>query len=328
MSDQDNSNGYDWMLHKPRVGISTCLLGERVRHDGSHRRDRLITEVIGAFVQWVPVCPEVECGLPTPRESMHLEGDREAPRLIATRSRIDHTERMLKWCSKRLKELENENLCGFIFRKNSPSSGMERVRIYDENRIPRGTTSGVFAMQFMRHFPLLPVEEDGRLHDHDIRENFIERIFCLRRYRESLETDGTVGGLVGFHTDHKIQIMAHNQKVCREMGSLVAHAKQFGKEELFAQYELLLLAALQRKATTRSNTNALQHMMGYFKRVLSADEKRELLEIIDEYKRELVPLIVPIALVRHYVRKYGQQYLKRQTYLNPHPIELKLRNHA
>ena len=205
---------------------------------------------------------------------------------------------------------------------------MERVRIYEENRIPRGTTSGIFAMQFMRHFPLLPVEEDGRLHDHDLRENFIERIFCLRRYREFLQSDGTVGGLVDFHTDHKLQILAHNQKVCREMGSLVAHAKQFGKSELFAEYERLLLTALNRKATTRSNANALQHMMGYFKRILTADEKRELLGIIDEYKRELVPLIVPVTLVKHYVQKYEQQYLKRQTYLNPHPIELKLRNHA
>jgi uncharacterized protein YbgA (DUF1722 family)/uncharacterized protein YbbK (DUF523 family) len=328
MSDRNDETGYDWKSHKPRIGISTCLLGERVRHDGSHRRDRLLTDVIGEFVQWVPVCPEMECGLPVPRESMHLEGSPESPRLITTRSRVDHTDRMLTWCSKRLKELEKDSLCGFIFRKKSPSSGMERVRVYDEEGVPRARGAGIFAMQFMQHFPLLPVEEDGRLHDHRIRENFIERIFCLMRYRELLATNANVGGLVDFHTDHKIQIMAHNQKVCREMGALVAHAKGLKKNELFTQYERLLLSALARKATSRSNANALMHMMGYFKRVLTADEKQELLGTLDQYRGELVPLIVPITLIRHYVRKYEQSYLRRQTYLNPHPVELKLRNHA
>jgi len=283
---------------------------------------------MGEFVEWVPVCPEVECGLPIPRESMHLEGEPDSPRLVTTRSGVDHTEKMFTWCDRRLDKLEQDNLCGFIFKKNSPSSGMERVRIYDKNGIPRKAGVGIFAMQFMNRFPLLPVEDDGRLHDVRIRENFIERIFCLERYREFLETNGNVGGLVEFHTDHKLQLLAHNQKVSREIGSLVAHAKELKRGELFARYERLFLRAMGTKATTRSHANALMHMMAYFKRVLAPEEKQELLELIDQYRRELIPLIVPITLVRHYVLKYDEPYLKRQTYLNPHPIEFKLRNHA
>ncbi|GAB4329980.1 MAG: DUF523 and DUF1722 domain-containing protein [Candidatus Abyssubacteria bacterium] len=318
----------DGAIGRPRVGISACLLGEPVRFDGGHKLDRYITDTLGRFFEWVPVCPEVECGLPVPRESMHLEGDAKSPRLVTSRSHIDHTERMTTWAKQRVRELESEDLCGFIFKSNSPSSGMERVRIYDESGVPRKTGIGLFARAFMEHFPLLPVEEEGRLHDPHLRENFIERIFCLKRYREFLETDGTVKGLIAFHTSHKMLFLAHHPRIYRELGALVAHAKQYGRRELFALYQELMTKALLTKATAKKNSNVLMHMLGFLREHLSSAEKQEMLTIIEQYKGELIPLIVPITLMQHYVRKYGVSYLQGQFYLNPHPIELQLRNHA
>jgi len=313
---------------RPRLGISTCLLGERVRHDGGHKHDHFLTDTLGRFVEWVPVCPEVECGLSTPREAMRLVGDPENPRLVTSRTGVDHTERMAKWAARRVRELEAENLCGFVFKAGSPSSGMARIRVYDENGVPRKVGVGMFARAFMNHFPMLPVEDEGRLHDAALRENFIERVFCLRRYRAFLEGNGTVGGLVAFQTRHKLQIMAHSQKHMREMGRLVAHVKEMPQDEAFAQYERLLLGALAIKSTVRNNVNVLMHMLGYFKTDLSTDEKEEMLDVMQQYRDELVPLIVPVTLMAHYVRTYDQPYLRDQTYLNPHPVELKLRNHA
>ena len=316
------------MEDKIRLGISTCLLGENVRYDGGHKRDRFIIETLGQFVEFVPVCPEVECGLPIPRESMHLVGNPESPRLVTTRTKIDHTERMVNWARRRVGELERENLCGFVFKSNSPSSGMERVRVYNEKGVPQKTGVGMFARAFMDHFPLIPVEEDGRLHDIRLRENFIERIFALKRWRELLGRNQTRGKLVSFHTQHKLLISSHSPKHASILGKLVAEAKSIPAEELYSQYQTLFTEALRLKTTIKKNINVLQHMMGYFKKQLSTDEKRELLETIELYRNEYVPLIVPVTLLKHYVRKYDQPYLKEQLYLNPHPIELKLRNHA
>lgn len=316
------------MEDKICLGVSTCILGENVRYDGGHKRDRFIIETLGQFVEFVPVCPEVECGLGIPRESMHLEGDPESPRLVTTRTKIDHTERMVTWARTRVKELESEDLCGFIFKSRSPSSGMERVKIYNEKGMATKNGVGMFAKIFMDHFPLLPVEEDGRLHDVRLRENFIERIFALKRWRELLGSKRSRGRLVSFHTQHKLLILSHSPKHSRILGKLVAEAKNISQDQLYSQYQTLFMEALKLKSTIKKNINVLQHMMGYFKRDLSADEKQELLEVIDEYRGEYTPLIVPITLIKHYVRKYDQSYLKEQVYLNPHPVELKLRNHV
>ena len=316
------------MEDKIRLGISSCLLGENVRYDGGHKRDRFIIETLGQFVEFVPVCPEVECGLPVPRESMHLAGDPQSPRLVTTRSKIDHTERMVHWARKRVGELEKENLCGFVFKSNSPSSGMERVKIYNEHGMAQKTGVGMFARAFMDHFPLIPVEEDGRLHDIRLRENFIELIFALKRWRELPDHHRSRGKLVTFHTQHKLLILSHSQKHSTILGKLVAEAKNIPAEQLYSQYQMIFMEALRLKTTIKKNINVLQHMMGYFKRQLSADEKQELLETIDQYRSEYIPLIVPVTLIKHYVRKYDQTYLQQQLYLNPHPLELKLRNHA
>ena len=309
------------------LGVSSCLMGEQVRFDGGHKHDRYITDILGRWFRFLPVCPEVGCGLPIPRESMRLEGDPANPRLMTGRSRIDLTDRMLAFCSAKVRELEGADLCGFIFKKNSPSSGLFRVKVYN-NGAPAKSGSGLFAAEVARHFPLLPLEEEGRLHDPELRENFIERVFSYRRWKDFLAEGTTLGRLVEFHTAHKLLLMAHSPEIYRAMGSLVAHGKEFPLPELLRQYEELFMKGLALHATTKKNTNVLQHMMGYFKQQLSVGEKAELLEVISQYHDGLTPLIVPLTLLRHYVRKYDQQYLQGQVYLSPHPAELMLRNHV
>lgn len=311
-----------------KIGISTCLLGQKVRYDGGHKHDRYLTDILGKYVTYVPVCPETESGLPVPREAMRLIGEIENPKLVTIQTGIDQTKRLQDWSSSKVNVLKDENLCGFIFKSKSPSSGMERVKVYNDKGHPVPKGRGIFAGMFMDRLPLIPVEEDGRLNDPNLRENFITRIFVFSRWRELLEKDLTVGRLVDFHTKHKLLIMSHNEKAYREMGPMIAHAKKYDLTELADEYIAKLMAALKLKATIKKNVNVLQHVMGYFKKQLSSDEKQELLEILTNYSQSLLPIIVPITLINHYVRKYDQEYLKEQVYLNPHPMELKLRNHV
>ncbi|RJP47891.1 MAG: DUF1722 domain-containing protein [Desulfobacteraceae bacterium] len=311
-----------------KIGISACLLGENVRYNGGHKLDRFLTDTLGQYVLYVPVCPEAECGLGIPRETMRLVGELKNPRLVTTKTNIDHTQRMTDWAQKRLKDLEKENLCGFIFKSDSPSSGMERVKVYNESGMPEKKGVGIFAKAFMNHFPRVPVEEEGRLHDPKLRENFIESIFTLQRWRHMLEAKPKLKDLVDFHTRNKMLILSHNPAVYSKMGKLVAGASKMSIPEACDQYEQLLQEALRLKTTAKKNINVLQHAMGYFKKDLSPDEKTELLDIINAYRDGHVPLIVPITLLNHYVRKYRQPYLALQTYLNPHPVALKLRNHV
>lgn len=315
-------------MEKIKLGVSACLLGENVRYDGEHKLDCFLTDTLGQYVEYVPVCPEVECGLPVPREAMHLEGDPDSPRLVTTHTKQDMTDRLVQWARKRVIDLEKENLCGFIFKSDSPSSGMERVKVYNEKGMPVKKGVGMFARIFMEHFPLLPVEDEGRLHDPKLRENFIERIFTLKRWREVLERKESRGNVVDFHARHKLLILSHSPKHYQTMGKFVARVKDLPLKELYRQYQTLLMESLELKTTLKKNANVLQHMMGYFKEQLSTDEKQELLEVIDHYRQEYVPLIVPITLIQHYVRKYDQPHLKQQVYLNPHPLELQLRNHV
>ncbi len=315
------------MKTKIKLGISACLLGENVRYDGGHKKDDFLTDTLGQYVEYVPVCPETECGMGIPRETLRLVGDPESPRMLTTRSGIDHTERMIQWAEKKVAELESSELCGFIFKSNSPSSGMERIKVYNDKGMPVKKGVGMFARIFMKHFPRIPVEDEGRLHDPVLRENFIERIFVLKRWRETL-IKKNLGKLVEFHTRHKLLLLSHSTTHYRQMGKLVAEGKKIPIARLFDQYEQMLTDALKLKATPKKHINVLQHIMGYFKTQLSPDEKQELSEIFEQYVNDLVPLIVPITLLNHYVRKYQQPYLSDQIYLHPHPAELKLRNHV
>lgn len=311
-----------------RLGISACLLGRQVRYDGGHQRDPFLVDTLGRYVQWVPVCPEVECGLGVPREAMRLVGHPAAPRLVTIHTGLDHTRRMLAWARRRVRQLQAEDLSGFVFKSRSPSSGLERVKVYDDRGLPAGLGPGLFAREFLRHFPLLPAEDEDRLHDPLLRQNFIERVFTLRRYRDTIRSRRSRGALVDFHADHKMLLMAHSVDAMRQLGRLVAQADRLAPKDLFARYEELLLKTLALLPTPKKHANCLQHMMGHLKKLLSADEKQELLDVIMDYKAQLLPLVVPVTLLQHYARKYHLAYLRRQTYLSPHPLELKLRNHA
>jgi uncharacterized protein YbgA (DUF1722 family) len=285
-------------MEKIRLGISSCLLGENVRYDGGHRHDRFLTDTLGQYVEYIPVCPEVGCGLPVPREAIRLEGEPDSPRLMTIRTRQDMTSLMETWSRKRVKELEKDGLCGFIFKSDSPSCGMERIKVYNEKGDPI------------------------------LRENFIERIFVFKKWREMMMERQGRGRLVDFHARHKLLILSHSPGHCRLMGRLIAKANEIPIKELYGQYQSILMEALLVKATPKKNANVLMHIMGYFKKELTSGEKQELLDLINNYREGRFPLIVPVTLIRHYVRKYNQPYLKEQVYLNPHPLELQLRNHV
>ena len=315
-------------MEEIRLGINASLLGCSVVNKGKYKGDRFLKDTLGCFVDYVPVYPEEECGLEEVWEALRLEGAPGFPRLKHSETGEDYTERVASWARKKAKELEEEALCGFIFKNRSPISGMERVHVYAEDGGRRKDGVGLFAMAFMKHFPLVPVEEDGRLNDPGLRENFIERIFVFERWRKMIAGGRRIGRLVDFHTRHKLLILAHSPKHYTSLGRLVAKAKGMALQDLHAQYLTLLMEALRLKATVKKHTNVLHHLMGYFKKDLSGDEKQELLEVIDQYHEGGIPLIVPITLMNHYVRKYDQPYLKQQVYLAPHPVELKLRNHA
>jgi len=306
---------------KIKLGISSCLLGEPVRYDGGHKLDHYLVDILGRHVEWVPVCPEVEYGLPVPREAMCLIGDPAEPRLVTRETGIDHTEAMLKWASKKLKELQKEDLCGFIFKSKSPSSGMSGVKVYSESGKISARGRGIFAGVFINENPLLPVEDNEGMQDLEVRENFIERVFVFMRWREFLNNKPSIRCLTEFHTNHKLLIMSHSVKHLRELGRLVAGAKEYKPRVLYELYSQTLMEALKLQATIKKNVNVLHHIMGYLKKQLLTDEKEELLKMIEQYHRGLIPSSVPITLLKHYVGKYSEPYLMRQHYLNSHPIE-------
>jgi uncharacterized protein YbgA (DUF1722 family)/uncharacterized protein YbbK (DUF523 family) len=314
---------------KPRIGISSCLLGNNVRYDGGHKLDRYLVDLLGKHVRWVPVCPEVECGLSVPRESMRLVGDPASPRLLTTRSGTDLTERMERWARQRSVDLERQDLCGFVFKSRSPSSGLRGIKVYDEKGNPTRRGQGMFARAFTERLPHLPVEDEGRLNDPGLRENFIERVFVYWHWRRMVEErGGSIGALVRFHTEHKLLVMAHSHAGAAALGRIVAAARERPRRVVLAEYQGELMRVLALEATVKKNVNVLQHVMGYFKKSLSADAKAELIEVIGQYPGGLVPLVVPVVLLRHHARRVREPYLARQRYLDPYPAELMLRNHV
>lgn len=311
-----------------RIGISSCLLGEKVRFDGGHKQDRFLTDTFGRFVEWVPVCPEVEMGLGTPREPLRLVRQVGGPHLVTVNTGADHTRPMRDFAKRRVGQLAEENLCGFVLKKDSPSCGMERVKLYDPNGVPSRSGRGLFAEALLERFPNLPVEEEGRLHDPRLRENFVERVFAYHRLRELFAPRWKLGHLVAFHTSHKLQLLAHSPQEYQGLGRLVAGAKSIDRREVRHRYETGFMRALTTMATPRRQGNVLHHIVGHLKQQLDTASRDELLSLIEDYRRRLVPLIVPITLIRHYVRCFAVEYLQGQTYLEPHPKELMLRNHV
>jgi len=312
---------------RPRLGISACLLGQRVRYDGGHKQDVFLTRTFALFVEWVPVCPEIEIGMGVPRESVRLVGSVDDPQMIAERTGKDWTETMKAFAAKRIQELATLNLSGYVLKKDSPSCGIERVRVYGAANTPTRRGRGLFAAGLMTGLPLLPVEEEGRLNDPVLRENFIERVFAYYRWRTAQRTQSR-NGLVAFHTAHKYLLLAHSERHYRQLGRIVGNLKFHSLRAIYQEYGSIFMEGLTVQATVKKHANVLDHMMGYFSAELSAAERRELVEIIRDYRRQLVPLIVPVTLIHHYVKKYRVDYLGSQVYLAPSPKELMLRNHV
>ena len=313
---------------KIRIGISSCLLGEKVRWDGGHKRDRFITDTLGGYFEWVPVCPELEVGMGVPRETVRLTGTPESPRMVGVKSGRDWTAPMRDHCRERLRDLEKMDLSGYILKSDSPSCGMERVRVHPEKGTATRKGVGTFARALMERFPLLPVEEEGRLCDPGLRENFIERVFAYRRWRD-LEASGCRrGDLVAFHTAHKFLVLSHSPRHHQALGRLVAAAKRHRADRLATLYGGTFMEALRIPATVKGHCNVLQHLAGFLKDRLDAAEKREMGEVLEDYRRGLAPLAVPLTLLKHHVRRHGITFVSDQIYLNPHPKELMLRNHV
>jgi uncharacterized protein YbgA (DUF1722 family)/uncharacterized protein YbbK (DUF523 family) len=309
-----------------RIGVSRCLLGEDVRFDGGHKRDRFLTDVLSRHVEWVPVCPEVEAGFGTPREAMRLVGDPGRPQLMTITTKRNLTVALTSFTERKLETLEEANLSGYIFKKDSPSCGIARVKLYNSRGMASRSGEGLFARAFKERFPLVPIEDEGRLCDPALRDNFLERIFCYHRWQILILGSLTRRAIVAFHMSHKYLLMAHTDKGCQSLGRLVARAHRYTPRELAGHYGRLFMTALAVKATRGKHVNVLQHLVGYFKNRLAVKERAELDEVLDDYHRGLVPIIVPLTLIKHYVTMYDIDYIQQQVYLHPHPKELMLRN--
>ena len=313
---------------KIRLGVSACLLGEPVRYDGGHKRDLFLTGTLADYVEWVPVCPEVELGLGVPREAIRLVGRPEAPRFVRERTGEDLTPRMRRYAEDRVRQLAALELDGYVLKRASPSCGLFRVRVYRDGGVPSGDGRGVFAAALVERLPMLPVEEEGRLADPALRENFVERVFAMARWRAFVAGHPRPRALVAFHTAQKFAVLAHSAEQYTRLGRLVAKAGRSLAREVVDEYGRGLMTALSVRTSRGRHANVLQHLAGFLKRELGPDERAELAEVIAEYRGGLVPLVVPITLLKHHVRRLGVTYLADQVYLNPHPKELMLRNHV
>lgn len=314
--------------HEIRIGVSACLLGQEVRYDGGHKHNHYLTDTLSGFFDLVPVCPELEVGMGVPRESVRLEGEVGDPAMIARRSGKDWTGPMKSWARDRVRGLAAENLSGFVFKKKSPSCGLFRVPVVQANGHPLQQGSGLFAAEFVRAFPLVPVEEEGRLFDARLRENFLERVFAFHRVTRLFSGRWKRGDVVAFHSREKYFLLAHSPKHYKLLGQLVAAVASHKPTEFRDSYLGLYMEALGIKATTTRHVNVLQHIAGHLRDHLGPETMAQLHKVIQDFRSELVPLIVPVTLLRHYIDLLDVPYVKDQVYLNPSPKELMLRNHV
>ena len=310
-----------------RICVSSCLLGSRVRYDGGHKRNRFVADHLEPFVEWVSVCPEVEAGLGLPRPAMRLVDDEGTRQLVEIKERTDHTDALQSAARKRVESLRELDLSGAILKKDSPSCGLFRVKVYSEGKMPRREGMGLFAEALKEAFPLLPMEDEGRLNDAGLRENFIECVFAYRRLCDAFKEGWTPGDIVAFHTAHKLQLSAHSTVLYNELGRSVAEIKKASRDRFEADYKKSFMETMRIAATRGKNANVLNHAAGHLKHLDSAD-RQEVAALTDDYRKGLVPLIVPVTLIRHHARSGDIRYLNGQTYLEPHPKELMLRNHV
>lgn len=311
-----------------RIGVSSCLLGSPVRFDAGHKRDAFLTDTLGPLVEWVAVCPEVELGLGVPRKTLHLAREGDALLLVEKGTGRDLTTAMRRFAARRSRELGRLELCGYVLKSRSPSCGMERVRVRDGRGRPAPGGRGIFAAALIEAFPELPVEEEGRLRDPLLRENWLERVFAYRRLRALFAGRFSPGRVVGFHTAHELQLLAHSPGAYRALGRLVAGLRSLPRAEFRERYARDFMRALALRASRGRNANVLQHVAGCLREGLDAADRAELSEAIHDYRRGLLPLVVPMTLVRHHARRLAVATLLGQLYLEPHPKELMLRNHV
>lgn len=308
-----------------RVATSSCLLGEEVRFDGGHKHNGYLTKTLARYFEFVPFCPEVAIGLGVPRPPIRLMLKGKEVRVVGVADpTLDVTEDLVEYGRSVAARLDD--ISGYIFKRGSPSCGMERVKIYSEKGMPVESGAGFFAKTIMEERPLLPLEEEGRLLDPILRENFVERVFVYHRWQSLCRSGLTPAKLVDFHTNHKFSVLAHDESGYRELGQLVAQAGSADLPQLAERYATLLMTAMKKRATRKLHSNVLTHMMGYLKGKIDGGDKTELLDIIEKYRHGRIPLIVPITLLKHHLRRYPDEYIARQYYLNPHPEELMLRN--
>jgi len=311
-------------LEKIRIAVSSCLVGERVRYDGDDKRDAYIADTLGGVFELVPVCPEVAIGMGVPRPAIRLVGDPQRPRALGVDDEdLDVTAPLTAFGRRMAVELDD--IGGYIFKTRSPSCGPARVRVYGDGKGPRARGTGLYAREIMMRQPLLPVADEEQLHDAAARDNFLERIFAYRRWRQVLNSGITPAGLMEFHARHKLSLMAHGAVHYRELGQIMAQATARRPRQLAEEYGAIFMAALRHPATRKRHANALQHLMGYLKEHIDHDDKLELLEVIDAYRSEAVPLIAPQTLLRHHFRRYPHPYVAQQFYLYPEPLEQWLR---
>ena len=307
-----------------RLGISSCLLGQKVRFDGNHKQDSYLSETLGMYFEWVPVCPEVAIGLGIPRPPIRLVGSPESPRAIGVKDdSLDVTDKLATYGRRQARQLVD--LSGYVFKSNSPSCGIERVKIHQRTGIPAKNGRGIYAKAFLAVRPWLPAEEEGRLSDPRLRENFIERVFAYRRWQDLVASGLSASRLVDFHTRHKLALMAHDVESYRALGRLVARAGSRTPNELGHDYISRFMTAMKRLATPARHANVMMHLMGYLNKELDAIDKAELLELIHAYRQGVLPLASPLTLLRHHFRRYPDPYIARQTYLHPDPREWLLR---
>lgn len=310
--------------HTLKIGISSCLLGQKVRYDGGHKRCDYLLNIIKPYAELLPCCPEVEVGLSIPRPSLKLIGDKHHPRMVVVKDESqDITDKMLKFSQKRMKTFQD--LDAYILKKDSPSCGMERVRVYQGKGLPPKMGQGLFAKTLVTHYPLLPVEEEGRLNDPMLRENFFERAFLYQQLKR-LQAKPSAKAIVEFHSKHKLSLMAHSTEAYRELGRYVANIDKKNLAAYVNRYVEMMMQAFKLMATRRKHTNVLQHIYGYLKADMSATDKEEMLMVIEQYRQGHLPLVVPITLLRHHLNHTELDYIKEQIYLFPYPDELMLRN--
>ncbi|MEZ8987705.1 hypothetical protein BCT94_16315 [Vibrio breoganii] len=308
-----------------QIGISACVLGEKVRFDSGHKISKFVTKELAPFFEFVPVCPEVGMGMGVPRPTIRLVTDEERIALVETKDASkDYTDGMLAYSNDKVQELKQQELCGYIVCAKSPTCGMERVKVYSKGGASKEGI-GMYTEILMKEMPWLPVEEDGRLNDPVLKENFISRVFGLRDFYDCMGGQPTSGKIVAFHSRYKLTLMAHHPDSYKELGQLVARVADYDPEEFFQLYRVKFMEALTNRASRKNNSNVLMHIQGYFKKWLSSQEKQELRKVIDEYREGLLPLLSVLTLIKHYLSLYPDEYLQNQKFLDPHPQELRLR---